>query len=55
VLPHRIHIAMTYSLFIHEIISQKHVQGSPLAIDNGGSPLVVNMQYHSQTVFVMQS
>ena len=30
----------------------ENVQPHPLAIDNGGS-LVINMQYHSQTVFVM--
>ena len=54
VLPHRINIAVTYSLFIHEIVSQKMYTATHLLLIMRVSP-VANMLYHSQTDFVMNS
>ena len=55
----RSHCAASQSTHCYNLLSiyssdnfTEHVQCSPLAIDNGGS-LIVNMQHHSRTVFVM--
>ena len=45
------HCYNLFSIYSSDNLTE-HVQCSPLAIDNGGS-LIVNMQHHSQTVFVM--
>ena len=43
--PHRMNITVTYSLFIHEIISQNMFLAATHLLLIDGNSLVLNMQY----------